>query len=134
MWLFKKKRVEEPKEKECQHKFKDFDWYCEAIYDGTAEHFEAYIYEPYVCIFCGERKDIELVKAYSSNVHSLEEAKNLKKSFEEPYRDRLRDRAFIEDEIQDMILVDRQYIDIYEKLHGNQSKDIKLTLKEEGKE
>ena len=48
------------KKKECQHKYKDFDWYITSNYYIDSHILKVRIIEPYVCIFCGNRIDKEL--------------------------------------------------------------------------
>ena len=113
MWPFKKKK--EPKS-ECCHKYKDFDWYAEANYSYENKALDAKIYEPYVCIYCGHRKDVELDSTYRFPL-SFESAQETYEEFQKPYLDKIRKKAFIENEIHDMLLVDRAYLEIYEQLH-----------------
>lgn len=128
MWPFKKKEetkpVQAPSKKPCEHKYKDFDWYARAEYDIDTHEFVARIYEPYVCIHCGHRKDIVLDEI-SSPIYTIKEARERYAQFQEPYLDKLKDRAYVEDKIHDMILVDRSYIDIYMALHNPVDKKIR---------
>ena len=114
MWFFKKK---EPK---CVHKYKDFPWYITGNIsnygDRSAFHIE--IREPYVCIKCGNRIDktlwqvdyqgrtSEINKKYREKVNSIYES----------YKDKIKPNPEVEDMINDMILVDRGYLEAYEKI------------------
>jgi len=94
---------------ECSHKFRDFHWYVE----GTAyvHHFEMKIVEPYVCVWCGHRKNVILQSFYQEHVDNpRQEMVEITKSLLDTYGDRIQPRAFVEDEINDMQLVDRDYL------------------------
>ena len=129
MWPFNKKKEElktatKPSERVCNHKYKDFDWYSEGRYDVDSKTFTATIYEPYVCIHCGDRKDVILDETCRYPV-SVKEAEAIYEEFKNIYKDRLKEKAYVEDEIHDMTLVDRSYIDIYMSLHNPSNKDIR---------
>ena len=128
MWPFNKRKensktVIKPVEKVCEHKYKDFSWYLEGRYDVDSKTLTATIYEPYVCIHCGHRKDIVLDETCRYPV-SFQEADKLFADFKEMYKDKLKEKAYVEDEIHDMMLVDRSYIDIYMALHNPADKNI----------
>ena len=129
MWLFNKRKENsktaiKPVERVCDHKYKDFDWYSEGRYDVDSKTFTATIYEPYVCIHCGDRKDVILDETCRYPV-SVKEAEAIYEEFKNIYKDRLKEKAYVEDEIHDMTLVDRSYIDIYMSLHNPSNKDIR---------
>ena len=128
MWPFNKRKEEsktaiKPVEKVCEHKYKDFSWYSEGRYDVDSKTLTATIYEPYVCIHCGHRKDVVLDETCRYPV-SFQEAEKLFKEFKKIYNDKLKEKAYVEDEIHDMMLVDRSYIDIYMALHNPADKNI----------
>lgn len=112
MSLFRRKQKENtppqiPPPKECNHKWKDFDWYIDfKIYQHTLNYT---IYEPYVCIHCKERKDVALerenVKGFNSNKEALEYVGSIINKYP-----KIKDRAIIEDEIHDTQLIDREYL------------------------
>ena len=117
MWLFnKKKKVEETPKPICQHKYKDFPWYMDSSYNMDTKTAWVRIYEPYVCIHCGHRKDI-LLEEVTRMGSSFEETEELKEEIWLDYEDKLQLKAIVEDMINDMVLVDKKYIEIYEKLH-----------------
>lgn len=123
MWPFKKKETPSPTlpipiKKECDHKYKDFSWYIDAKYDYNSQRLTVKVVEPYVCIHCGHRKDVVLneVSRYFSE---FEQANQFYFEFQEKYKDKIKDKAFLEDEIHDMMLIDKQYLDIYAQLHSN---------------
>ena len=140
MWPFEKKKKKPNPEyvppattkSVCCHKYKDFSWYAEATYNRNTQELVASIYEPYVCIHCGHRKDVEL-DSVSRWPIDYETAQEVYDKFQEPYLDKLRKKAFVEDEIHDMLLVDRSYIEIYMRLHEerfkkNEESKISLSL------
>ena len=122
MWPFNKRKENsktaiKPVEKVCEHKYKDFSWYLEGRYEGDSKTATATIYKPYVCIHCGHRKDVMLDEICHCPI-TFEEAKKLFAYLKEFYKDKLKEKAYVEDEIHDMMLVDRSYIDIYMALHN----------------
>ena len=119
MWPFNKKKENSKTaiKKVCEHKYKDFSWYSEVRYDADSKTLKAAIYKPYVCIHCGHRKDVVLDEICYYPV-TFQEAKKIFADFKENYKDKLKENAYVEDEIHDMMLVDRSYIDIYMALHN----------------
>ena len=59
---------------------------------------------------------------------NYENALNKYTELQEQYKEHLKDRALLEDEIADMQLVDREYLKIIDMLHSNNSKKIILQL------
>ena len=117
MFFSKKKKKEEKSNnytKTCNHKWKDFPWYIDSTWCAD-QTFDLTIIEPYVCIFCKERKNVELF-----NVHkvcfSAKDADEYIVDIEEKYKDYLGDEVKINDMINDMQLVDREYLDLYNKV------------------
>ena len=133
MFWFKKKKeknktVEMPQV--CNHKYRDFNWYIDATYYNDTEEFNYKIVEPFICIHCGHRKDIVLVEK-SKMFDSYENALNEYDKLQEQYKEHLKDRALLEDEIADMQLVDREYLKIIDMLHNSNSKKITLQLEKQ---
>lgn len=126
MWPFsKRKKTEEtPKVIEprpCQHKYKDFPWYTDGTYNENTKVLDVSIIEPYVCIHCGHRKDVVL-DHFSRIFGKFEEAEKFYDDFQDgKYTNMIEKKAVVEDMINDMVLVDRQYIEIYMRLHGEES-------------
>lgn len=124
MWPFSQKPKKSEKEvkpsfvppKVCSHKYQDFSWYVDGNYDYNTEFLTVKIYAPYVCIHCGHRKNVLLTETTRS-MPTFKEAEEFYEKFQEPFKEKLKHRAFVEEEINDMILVDRQYIEIYKSLH-----------------
>ena len=106
----KKKPVEEPKSipLECHHKYRDFPWYIESVYNQTYKEYKVEIIEPYVCVFCGKRNNVTLcsIERYGTR----KEAAEVIEAMQQTYGDNIRPRAFIENDIHDMQLVDRDYL------------------------
>ena len=110
-----------PPPKKCNHKFQDFPWYIEG--EESSNHpydFEPWyhltIKEPYVCIHCGERQDKVLWEITRCGNHK--EATECLDAVTEQFKDRIKHRAEIEDMINDMKLVDPQYLQYYHMLQG----------------
>ena len=105
MGLFNRKkkelRVEVPKHK---HIWKDMPWYMDVYYSGTNRTASYKIIEPYVCITCGERKNITLERNTWENIDSDIREKYYKE-IEEKYAQYLKPIAVVEDMINDIQLV-----------------------------
>lgn len=99
----------------CKHKFQDFPWYVEGE-EGNNTWYHLVIKEPYVCIYCGERYDKILweIKRYGNHNEAIQSLQEINESF----KDRIKHRAIIEDMINDMKLVDPQYLQYYHMLQG----------------
>lgn len=96
---------------ECNHKFRDYDWYIEytnEIKAGGIQCLKYQIYEPYVCIRCHKREDMMLENGTRSLLPS-EKFKDVLNDIQTTYP-RIRNRAEIEDQINDDIKVDREYL------------------------
>lgn len=114
MW-FKKKATapSSPAPPECNHKYKDFDWYMECTYFNDTKTYVIDVYEPYVCILCRHRKNVLLHRVTGNGWDSF---KNYRKVLKNTYP-KVKDRAFVEDEIADMQLLDPYYLEAYYKLY-----------------
>ena len=89
----------------CAHKYRDFHWSIRII-------------EPYVCVWCGDRKNQVLQEIVrEGNMASKSEMVEVTKSLMDTYGDKIRPRAFVEDEINDMQLVDRDYLRALALIH-----------------
>lgn len=111
---------------ECQHKWRDYDWILLYHTSNAGKNFCYEIVEPYVCIHCGKRKDVTLengvIAVGDATSNSIYE--NLKKQYP-----KIKDRPIVEDEINDAILVDREYLRIADYLRGNADIAKKVELK-----
>ena len=102
---------------QCSHKWRDFKWYMTAEYNDGYDTYSIKIIEPYVCIWCGERKDVVLHSItrqgkYQRFAETLKELKQM-------YGDNIQPRAIIEDQIADQQLVDREYLKIVDNIFPN---------------
>lgn len=128
------KKIVPEKPKECLHKYRDYSPYL--IYRANAGTgiLSYRIMEPYLCLKCKERKDVCLEEGekFFSNI---EEYKHIIVALNEQYPF-LRDRAVVEDEINDDMLVDREYLRAVDVLQGKEAVDrsIKLVLNQPDKE
>lgn len=125
---------ERPKKKECEHKWRDYNWYLE--YEGKQfpngnKTFNYTIYEPYVCIYCHKRNTVEL----ENGIIDIRN-KTMNDAVRELYQKypKIKSRALIEDEINDDIYVDREYLKWADFLSGRNEKlekdgQIKLKLR-----
>lgn len=101
----------------CNHKWKDFKWYYDATYYRDTKRFECTIYEPYVCIYCKQRKDVKLEELSKIDI-TFEDAQKEIDYIKEKYYDYLGLKAVIEDEINDFVMVDRDFLKIYDKTNA----------------
>ncbi len=110
-WKRKEQKQEEVKStpvvRECSHKYRDFPWYVEATYYGNRSY-EINVIEPYVCVWCGKRMDKTL--QHITNGGSKEDMRRALKGINDVYGDNIQARAYIENDIADMQLVDRDYL------------------------
>lgn len=121
MWPFKRKKDPEPApipEIPHTHVFKDMPWYMEEEYSGQ-QHTASYeIIEPYICITCGERKNVKLEFANWSNI-SAEDREQYYKNIRKKYRKYLRPKAVVEDMINNILLVkDPGRLNMIEQMRG----------------
>lgn len=128
-FLFGKKKKQESVSitlappKECEHKFSDFPWFLDVSVERDCSYYHLrYNYtikviEPYVCIFCKERKDVILDVFRGVGVCYDDFSAKLK-AVTKQYEDHLQNRAVIEDMISDMQLVDREYLKYYRIVKG----------------
>ena len=126
MGLFNRSKKEPTKQyvpapqlpKKCEHKFQDFPWYIEGEESNSPYDpwYHLAIKEPYVCIYCGERQDKILweIKRYGTHNEAITSLNELNKKF----ANQIKHRAEIEDMINDMRLVDPQYLQYYHMLQG----------------
>ena len=123
--IFKRKTREPPNAGapvfHCNHIWKDFPWYMTSVmkdsYADNLVNLETTIHEPYVCALCKERKDILLLKRSRSNIHR-KDIYPLLEEFQKECEDNLKPRAIVEDMINDYILVDREKLEIFEKIRN----------------
>ena len=123
-----------PPPKKCNHKFQDFPWYIEGEEsdDFYSRHwYHLTIKEPYVCIYCGERHDKVLweIKRYGSHKEAIQGLDDINEKF----KDHIRHRAEIEDMINDMQLVDPQYLQYYHMFQGTKDPSTSRLYEEEVK-
>ena len=130
MWPFSKRPKQSEKKinpsyvppvKECNHKYKDFPWYTEGKYSYETKVLDLSVKEPYVCIYCGHRKDVVL-DHFVRIFYDLEKAEEFYESYQNRYPDNIQPKPVVEDMINDMVLVDQQYLDFYMQLHGERFK------------
>lgn len=114
--LFKKKSNKPEKTaKTCFHKYKDFPWYVAVTNyykDSFSERWRVDIVEPYVCVHCGDRKD--MVLAQYIDFYDKKSADKAANAIKIEYADHIQDKAIVEDMVNDTILVDQQYLKFYE--------------------
>lgn len=101
-----------------EHTWKDMPWYMEVEYSGTEHTASYHIIEPYICITCGERKNICLEKECWQHIDSETRDKYYMK-IRRKYKKYLKPRAIVEDMINNILLVkDAQRLNMLERLQG----------------
>ena len=112
-----------PQSSTCLHKFQDFPWYIESnIFTGNYQNQNRLTYriiEPYVCIYCGERRDIVLEQREITG-YSKSSMKEIVDNVQETYSDRIKPKPIIEDMINDLKLVDVEHLKWYHFLAGTE--------------
>lgn len=113
---------------ECQHKWKDFDWYVEWNYFPSMTdngmiitkrenygELDIKIKEPYVCVWCKKREDKILRSIHFDKINEQEAKNRFAEICKNPH---VRPREEIEDEIADMEhSIDREYLSIVETMY-----------------
>ena len=106
------------------HTWKDFPWYMIYSWDDEARTADYAIYEPYVCITCGERKDVKLESLAWTSI-SPDCRRKYFDEIREKYRDYLKPRAIVEDMINNTILVkDINHLRMMEERLGLPHRDV----------
>lgn len=101
-----------------EHVFKDMPWYMEVEYNGTKNTAQYEIIEPYICITCGERKNVVLEKCTWQNITPKERDEQYEK-VKKRYRKYLKPRAVVEDMINNILLVkDPDHLEMVENMRG----------------
>lgn len=100
------------------HTWKDMPWYMEVEYSGTEKTASYHIIEPYICIVCGERKNVCLEKECWEHIDS-----NIRDEYymkvRKRYKKYLKPRAVVEDMINNILLVkDPSYLNMVEEMRG----------------
>ncbi len=103
----------------CSHKYRDFHWYIEGEYRAhPPTMFSIRIIEPYVCVWCGHRENKVLQEVTrEGSMASKKEMLEVTESLMSTYGSKIQPRAFVEDEINDMQLVDRDYLRALALIH-----------------
>ena len=147
MWPFsKKKKKDTVFQMAHTHTWKDMPWYMDVRYNGENKTAGYEIIEPYICVTCGERKNIRLESEDWSNI-SAQERERIYSKIRNRYKKYLKPRAVVEDMINNILLVkDPDYLDMVEEMRGlphrkcgtsaemeRQDTDFKIELKRETK-
>ena len=119
-----------------EHTWKDMPWYMEEEYSGEERWALYRIIEPYICITCGERKNVVLDKTRWDNITSVDREK-FYKEVRHTYRKYLKPKAVVEDMINNILLVkDPEYLDTVEAFRGTPHRrcgtSSTMTYKKEG--
>ena len=123
MKLFNKKKKIEEKKFEIpklphEHTWKDMPWYMDIAYSEQDRTANYEIIEPYICITCGERKNITLEERSWRGI-TPEAREKFYQKVRNRYKKYLKPRAVVEDMINNIILVkDAQRLNMIEKMYG----------------
>lgn len=104
-------------EKTCNHKYQDFPWYLTWNISPSSYHIT--VKEPYVCIYCGNRIN-KLLSEYKGG-NGGNEGNRLLKELRETFKDKIEPQEIVEDKINDMVLVDEEYLKWYRLLRSSPS-------------
>ena len=107
--------VPPPVEKKCEHKFQDFPWYL--TWDIQYNRYMIKVIEPYVYIFCGERRDKVLASYTGTN---YKEGDKLLNELRNRFDNHIKYQEEVEDMINDMLPVDPEYLKWYHLLREQQ--------------
>lgn len=101
-----------------EHTWKDLPWYMEVEYNGAKNTAQYEIIEPYICITCGERKNVVLEKSAWQNISSSDRDEKYKEIYKR-YKKYLKPRAVVEDMINNILLVkDPEHLEMVENIRG----------------
>lgn len=103
MGLFNRKK-ETPLPILHEHTWKDMPWYIVRTFDPDENVGNCQIIEPYICIVCGARKDVEL-ETYTWQSLTPTQRDARVQAIMEKYKDYLQPRAVVEDMINNILLV-----------------------------
>ena len=111
--IFKKK--EKTDSSYCNHKYRDFHWYINTFYDPDygLYPYGVKVIAHYVCVKCKDRRNEILMER---NLKTSEKAFKCQAELEKKYPDHIRPQLLVEDEIKDMQLVDREYLNQVDKM------------------
>ena len=110
------------------HTYKDFPPFIEYSFGGRGYQSHIDIIESYVCTCCGKRIN-KTLGHYEFISYSVEKFDKELRHFEDQYRDFITPRPVVEDMIQDTIMVDKEKLAAWERLHGQGEKEeFKLTI------
>lgn len=104
------------------HTWKDLPWYMTVSYNGGKKEADYEIIEPYICLTCGERKDVILERCSWQNISSDDRDKEYEK-VKKRYKQYLKPRAVVEDMINNILLVkDPNHLEMVENMRGTPHK------------
>lgn len=118
--------MNQPTKIKCPHTWKDFPWYMTTEYNSCNMTLNIRIFEPYVCMHCKERKDIQLNHITHTNVTSSKKQIEFIDFYLDKYKDYIKPIPVVEDMINDYIYVDREKLDILEKLRNKETPKIEI--------
>lgn len=106
-----------------EHTWKDMPWYMRIYYNGEHKTAGYKIVEPYICVTCGERKNVTLEEEDYSNI-SVEEREKIFRRVRTRYKKYLKPRAVVEDMINNIVLVkDPERLAMLEEMRGSPHKN-----------
>ena len=100
-----------------KHLYRDFPPYT--VYDWNGSHEPSYIFlkEPYVCVYCGKRKDVELEK-WTYREWSFDNFLDEYHNFQKRYDSITKPHGVVEDMVNDAIMLDREKLKCWDQIHG----------------
>ena len=123
MGIFTRKRMSSDKTFEIPeiphtHTWKDMPWYMNVRYNGNQRTAGYEIIEPYICVTCGERKNVCLESEDWSGIN-IDEREKIFNKIRNRYKKYLKPRAVVEDMINNILLVkDANRLNMIERMQG----------------
>lgn len=132
--MFRKKHkcdnqiIDQIKNAPCNHVWKDFNWFYTKDYKENYRYpWILTLWEPYVCIKCKERKNVELISINTSSYKDLINELNARK---QRYK-QLKEQEEVEDEVNDFIYLDPVSLKLFENIKAqtaNKTEEFVLKL------
>jgi len=126
MGIFTRKKMTEYEpvfpELKHEHTWKDMPWYMETEYSSTEHTAQYEIIEPYICLTCGERKNVKLEGTRWTNI-TPDAREDEYAAVRKRYKKYLKPRAVVEDMINNILLVkDPDHLEMVENMRGTPHK------------
>lgn len=99
------------------HEYRDFPPYMTYRWNGERQQGDIFIKEKYVCIYC-HNVETKILGEWNYTNYKHEDFDKEVERITKTYAEILKPRVIVEDMINDAIMVDRQKLAIWDKLHA----------------